>query len=306
LAPLTSNSKQADAEAFKMHCPYCNAETFLGDCFCQECGAIQPAFVEKPPNFFKKAKQALCAKPMLFAACIAAGLVLAFGIVGLKLFFDLPGELRNALNQNRLNDATELAQKLMVSRFGYLDGADAELHNAAFHRRAKIFANNRNFKMALADLMQVRTAYSQFTEVEQLKSLYSGLLFQPAPSTLKSGGANVSVATPSTDAVQNSDVPARRVASSAARQSEQALSRQAAEAAGSSELKHSSSAESEVTEEPSTSSSKEEVNSDTEEAEMAAYNRQLAEHFQSRESRGSAAKEPPSFTEWIGSGKAAF
>ncbi len=83
--------------------------------------------------------------------------------------------LDKTISQNRLNDATGLAERLFVSRFGTLSGRDAEMYSEAFYRRAQVFAKNRNFKLALGDLTRVLPSYSRSAEVSQLKASY--LLF---------------------------------------------------------------------------------------------------------------------------------
>lgn len=293
-----------------LQCPTCNAETFLGDQFCQECGSTQPAFQNESRVSPDAIKSFIASrKKILFAIC---ALVLSVWLViALLSAVTITDELDKTISQNRLNDAAGLAEKLFVSRFGSLSGRDAELYSEAFYRRAQVFANNRSFKPALGDLAKVLPSYSKSAEVAQLKASYQLLLSQgniavePSAKTAKEMRSVFHLT--KADAVSAPVVgktPARvRTAPSSSAESI------AADIAESPESQPVDLA----------NSDKEEVNS--EEVDMAAYNRHLAEYFSRTESKGSkgstnssnssntkssSMKEPPSFSEWVQSGKTDF
>lgn len=346
LARLTTDSNQVDAKDFEiratllsdsfgafandtLRCSVCTEEIFAGDLFCQECGAAQTpaneksaraadsAPVEYSPvadsndSFADKFIEIVSSKPKLIASVSAALIAGLIGFVMLATFISLPNELSNALKENQLNKATELAEKLMLSRFGTLSGNDAEIYSLAFHRRAQVFAGNRNFKMAFADLAKVLPSYSQIAQVEQLKPAYALLVCQPVP-------AQASVIDPDgqTDARSSSNsitaAGTSRISALPSRASTDGASVKNAIGKNSTTSSHARASnvpQAEDTAEHPTNSSKEEVNSDTEEADMAAYNRRLAEYFSHaapRDTNGSAAKDPPSFSEWVQSGKTDF
>lgn len=293
-----------------LQCPACNAETFLGDQFCQECGSTQPAFQNESRVSPDAIKGFIASrKKVLIAIC---ALVLSVWlVVSLLSAVTITDELDKTISQNRLNDAAGLAEKLFVSRFGSLSGRDAELYSEAFYRRAQVFAKNRNFKPALGDLTKVLPSYSKSAEVAQLKASYQLLLSQ----------GNIAVEPNATTAKETRSVfhQTRSDAGSA-----QALGKSPARVQTAASTSANSAA-ADTAESPESqpvdlaNSDKEEVNS--EEVDMAAYNRHLAEYFSRTESKsskgstnssnssnskGSLVKEPPSFSEWVQSGKTEF
>lgn len=354
LARLTTDSNQVDAKDFEiratllsdsygafanqvsstnadpaLHCSACAAETFPGDRFCQECGAPQPSEVGKPapPAVFVEPVDSVLDRflhwvsnhPGLVLFAAAATVIGVVGLVMLTTFFSLPGDLNNALKANQLNSATDLAEKLKLSRFGALSGDDAELYSAAFHKRAQVFAGNRNFKMAFADLTKVMPSYSQFAQTQQLQSAYALLVSQPGAQPNTQPGQYLDSA--QSDAIESGngktspvkDIAAAAAPSSKAYSTAGAVNKNVPDkkSDNSVALKAAPSQPPEDTQETSygTNSSKQEVNSDNEEADMAAYNRRLADYFShhgSKDAGGSSAKDPPSFSEWVQSGKADF
>lgn len=299
---LSSHSSQ-----LVLHCPDCRAETFLGDQFCQECGSTQPAFENNKALISPDAVKTLLAsrKKLLVASC--ALLFGVWSVTAIVFASNLPGELDRTISQNRLNDATALAERLFLSRFGALSGRDAESYSEAFYRRAQIFAKNRNFKLALGDLTKVLPSYSRSAEVAQLKASYQLFLSQgnlavepslaatkEAPSVLPQTKTNDISAPAVSKTLAVGKTPARLLMQSVVSKTAKS---EVADTAESTDLQQVDVA----------NSDKEEVNS--EEVDMAAYNRHLAEYFsrtESKNSKGSAVKEPPSFSEWVQSGKAEF
>ncbi|MBA3993723.1 MAG: hypothetical protein C0469_09365 [Cyanobacteria bacterium DS2.3.42] len=284
-----------------LQCPDCRAETFLGDQFCQECGSTQPAFVNNKAPISPAAVKTLLAsrKKLLVASC--ALLFGVWSVTAIVFASNLPGELDRTISQNRLNDATALAERLFLSRFGALSGRDAESYSEAFYRRAQIFAKNRNFKLALGDLTKVLPSYSRSAEVAQLKASYQlflsqgNLAVEPSPAATKEAPSVF-------HQTKSNDISVPAVGKTPARSRMQAVvsptaKSEATDTAESTELQPVDVA----------NSDKEEVNS--EEVDMAAYNRHLAEYFsrtESKNSKGLPVKEPPSFSEWVQSGKAEF
>ncbi len=314
-----------------LQCPACNAETFLGDQFCQECGSTQPAFENKSRITFDAIKTFLTSKKKgLIAVC--ALLLGIWPVTAIVSAITLPDQLDKTISQNRLNDATGLAERLFVSRFGTLSGRDAELYSEAFYRRAQVFAKNRNFKLALVDLTKVLPSYSKSSEVSQLKASYLLFLSQGKSAletaTMQVESKAMTPLAPNTTAPLAPNTTALRETRSVSQQTNsanvslqaatrmpanaqpQALGTQTATsvAAGTAGTVESADAPADVA-----NLDKVEVNS--EEADMAAYNRRLAEYFSHAESKnlkrsnkpkGSSVKEPPSFSEWVQSGKAEF
>lgn len=279
-----------------LHCPACNAETFLGDQFCQECGIIQPAFQDKP-RFSSESVTGLIGfkrKHWIAISVCAVGLFAAAAVVSA---INLPDQLEKTISANRLNEAADLAEKLYVSRFGALSGRDAEIYSQTFYKRAQVFAGNRNFKLALVDLSKVLPSFSRNAEVAQLKASYQLFLTQGNPDA----EANANTVIEKRPALRQikpnyvsqqstSLVPAKSKAGTSAKSADGAIA-----------------TPSEVQPVDSGTTDKEEVNS--EEADMAAYNRHLAEYFSHEDpktSKGAIAKEPPSFSEWVQTGKAEF
>ncbi len=286
---LENSSPSYSGADFVLHCPDCQAETFLGDMYCQECGSVQPAFAEKPHSslhifwgFLSRNYRVIC----VASGAVAAALLVLAGFV---VFARIPADLQSALSENKLNDAVVLAEKLMVSRLGKLEGGDADLYSQAFFKRAQIFAGNGNYKKALLDLSKVLPAYSKMADVEQLRNVCvagvtpaAGLIVPPAKTTQ--------------DNAPPAKEPARAAKASLGRNREQT-----------SKLSSSSLISKDQAPVEESNLDKEEV--DSEEADMAVYNRHLAEYFSRRESKSSKAssvKEPPSFSEWVQSGKSEF
>ena len=307
-----------------LHCPSCDAETLLGDRFCQECGTVQPAFREKSDYLQEQLKHLVSSKTRIFSIVLLASVFSVFSILALLAVAKLPDELERSLSANQLNDAIALADKLMVSRFGSLNGRDAELYSAAFHRRALVFANNHNYKFAICDLSKVLPSYSKSKEVAQLSSQYGMILFQGNPP--KDTGSHESAVKPPINNDQSVDpveAPAVRSAknleasainSSSIHSQGAATTRPVSESTAEksppakalAQTESALSNKSQSSKDEAAKSDKEEVNSDSEERDMALYNRHLADYFSHRESKGSQTKDPPSFSEWVQSGKADF
>lgn len=297
-----------------MHCPHCQSETFLGDKFCQECGGVQPAFEEQSrlsPEFFLPVLANH--SKLLFVSigvCLAVVLVLSSSV----LYFGVTADLEKALSANKLNDAVVIADRLNVSRFGSLSGREAELFSDAFFRRAQVFAANKNYQFALADVIKVLPSYSKHAQAMQLrticalsfaqrKSVTTPMVVKSKLSETKSEEPRLSIAAQRT----NSTAPIGKMQNNRV---ETQLNRTEAQR-NPIEVKNSQSILSKRTNGEalavSTNSQKDEV--DSEEADMAVYNRHLADYFmrkESRSSKASATSEPPSFSEWVQSGKSEF
>ena len=344
LAPLTTDSNQVAAKDFEIRatllsdsfeaiqnqdssivcsfllCSACGAETFSGDSFCQECGAAQPCLEglytravetyrdcsdDSVDSVADRLMQSVSNNPKLIAIVTVAAVIGVVGVIMLATFVRLPGELNNALKENQLNRATALAEKLMLSRFGTLSGHDAELYSIAFHKRAQVFAGNRNFKLAFADLVRVLPSYSQIGEVEQLKASYALFVSQAgevAQNKIETAGqSETKTASVETSLLKGNSGRSNTRAAGPNKTGDINSSVKSIAAEPVAPIKSVDA------QEPSTNSTKEEVNSDTEEADMAAYNRRLADYFSApKEAKGTSAKDPPSFSEWVQSGKADF
>ncbi|MCC7530076.1 MAG: hypothetical protein IT342_16245 [Candidatus Melainabacteria bacterium] len=273
---------------------------------------MQPAF-ESKPSFSPESVKHLVAfiREHLIGLCASALALLVIALV--VSVVRLPNELDKTISANRLNDAADLAEKLFVSRFGALNGGDAESYSEAFYKRAQVFAKNGNFKRALVDLSKVLPSFSRSNEVAQLKASYKLSLTQANPP--HDTNAAVGIETRS---------PARPTKSKDF--NEQSMSRMPVHSKTTPEGSTSiasdaaiNAAEVEAQATDCASNDTDEVNS--EEADMAAYNRHLAEYFSHRESnhikdgKNSAdskdlkvlkVKDPPSFSEWVQTGKADF
>lgn len=225
----------------------------------------------------------------------------------------LPDDLDKSIAANRLNDAADLAEKLFVSRFGALNGRDAESYSDAFYKRAQVFAKNRNFKLALVDLSKVLPSFSRTAEVEQLKASYQ--LFLTQGNTPSATNAAPLIETSSaTRPIKSKETSQPNISRPQVKSKIQAASNPSQK---NDPLIDNVAAEAQLVD--STNIDKDEVNS--EEADMAAYNRHLAEYFsrrdakdtkgakvtkETRESKVSTVKDPPSFSEWVQTGKAEF
>ncbi len=264
---------------------------------------MQPAF-ESKPSFSPESVQQLVAfnRKHLIGLCASALALIVIAVV--VSVMRLPDELDKTISANRLNDAAFLAERLFVSRFGALNGRDAESYSEAFYRRAKVFAKNRNFKLALVDLSKVLPSYSRKAEVAQLKASYQLFLTQGNSPSEKD--TTVVIETRSTAPLAKAkDTGEQNIVRTPV-----ASKTQAANSPSKTSDATIDAAAQETEAVDSKSNDKDEVNS--EEADMAAYNRHLAEYFSHRESKGikdskgSTAKEPPSFSEWVQTGKAEF
>jgi hypothetical protein len=329
-----ANHDSSVVDSASLLCSACGAETLSGDSFCQECGAAQPSSEgldsracvtyrnhsidpsNAPSNdssrdffdsFADRLIQSVSNNPKLIALVAVAVVIGVVGVTMLATFFRLPAELNSALKENQLNRAATLAEKLMLSRFGALSGDDAELYSTAFHKRAQVFAGNRNFKLAFADLVRVLPSYSRIGEVEQLKASYALFVSQSsevAQSKIEAAGQDKG----KTASVETS-LPRGNSGRSNPRALEPTKTGDINSPVKSIAAKPLAATQSNDNQEPSTNSTKEEVNSDTEEADMAAYNRRLADYFSQpapEHTKGDSAKDPPSFSEWVQSGKADF
>lgn len=325
-----------------MHCPHCESETFLGDKFCQECGGVQPAFEEQSrlsPDFFLPV---LADNSKLLFVSIGVCLAVVLVVSSSVLYFGVTADLEKALSANKLNDAVVIADRLNVSRFGSLSGREAELFSDAFFRRAQVFAANKNYQFALADLIKVLPSYSKHAQAVQLrticalfsaqrKSVTTPMLAEGKSPKTKGEDQSPSVAPQRTNAIAptgnlqnnraeahlNRAEPQRNLVESQSNREGAQSNRvepqrnRAEPQLNRAETKNSQSAISKRTNGEamavSTNSEKDEV--DSEEADMAAYNRHLADYFtrkESRSSKASATSEPPSFSEWVQSGKSEF
>lgn len=279
---------------YVLHCPNCQAETFLGDKFCQECGGLQPAFEEKPrfsaDSLFQMAADK--SKFLYFTVGVLSASLLVLTCA--FLFARVPDDLQNALSENKLNDAVVVAEKLMVSRLGSLQEHDAEIYSDAFFRRAQVFADNKNYKLALIDLAKVLPDYSKQAQVAELRRSCVVRAWQAHAEETRGIGIAAKM--------QESK---RVVSKFPARLKETSSKTQAAVHSPKVSEQSEFDSSSNVSASPSEPSSE----LDSEEAEMAAYNRHLADYFSRRESKSSkvsAIKEPPSFSEWVQSGKSEF
>ncbi|MBX9951420.1 MAG: zinc ribbon domain-containing protein [Candidatus Obscuribacterales bacterium] len=281
------------AAQFILHCPHCQSETLLGDKFCQDCGGLQPAFEEKTSFASLVSMLQSNSKLLYFSVGVLSASLLV--LTCFYFFAKVPGDLQNSLSANKLNEAVAIAEKLMVSRLGSLQGHDAELYSDAFFRRAQVFAVNKNYKLALLDLSRVLPSYSKRAEVAELRKSCGILAWQ---------GNSVEIDNPKLQESKRSKLAARvKVASttaqaivpsahSAINEAKSLVQSESGPAASGGALPIESSCE-----------------LDSEEAEMATYNRHLADYFSRRESKSSKAsaiKEPPSFSEWVQSGKSEF
>jgi hypothetical protein len=304
-----------------MHCPHCQSETFLGDKFCQECGGVQPAFEEQSrlsPEFFLPV---LADNSKLLFVSIGVCLAVVLVVSSSVLYFGVTADLEKALSANKLNDAVVIADRLNVSRFGSLSGLEAELFSDAFFRRAQVFAANKNYQFALADLIKVLPSYSKHAQAMQLRSICALFLAQKKSVTTpmvvesklpatKSEEQSRSVAPQRIKAIapignlqNNQAEPHLNRAEAQSNRAEAQLNRVEAKNTQSVLSKRANGEAMAV----ATNSERDEV--DSEEADMAAYNRHLADYFtrkESKSSKASATSEPPSFSEWVQSGKSEF
>lgn len=321
---------------FMLRCPSCESETFVGDKFCQECGCVQPAFAEKSRLSSDAFLSVLSENRKNLYLWVGVCVGVLFVLITSVLYLTVPGDLEKALSTNRLNDAAVIADRLLVSRLGVLQGRDAELYSDAFFRRAQVFAKNKNYKFAFVDLSKVQSSYSKHAEASQLRNLCTILVAQGNKSSLPPSSAASTAASANSQAASQSV----RIQPSAAKQSKMQDTQASVQQAKSSnsqalaQTRQSKSLDADLratgvspsslaAEKPApsanTNSVKDEV--DSEEADMAAYNRHLAEYFSrqglkeskdSRDSKDSKAskaagtKELPSFSEWVQSGKSEF
>jgi hypothetical protein len=302
----SSTTSSSSSLQLVLHCPTCDAETFLGDQFCQECGSIQPAFESKPSFSPESVKQLVAFNRKHVVGLCATALAMVVIAVVVSVI-RLPEELDRTISANRLNDAADLAEKLFVSRFGALNGHDAESYSEAFYKRAQVFAKNRNFKLALVDLSKVLPSFSRTSEVAQLKASYQLFLTQGNPPHEANADAVIELRSPARP-IKSKDAGESKISRTSGNSKTQAIGSTDAESDATIDA---AAAEAQTVD--STSIDKDEVNS--EEADMAAYNRHLAEYFSHRESKDtkgtkdskvSTVKDPPSFSEWVQTGKADF
>jgi hypothetical protein len=313
---------ESASSQFMLRCPSCESETFVGDKFCQECGCVQPAFAEKSRLSSEAFLSVLSENRKNLYLWVGVCVGVLFVLITSVLYLAVPGDLEKALSTNKLNDAAIIADRLLVSRLGVLQGRDAELYSDAFFRRAQVFAKNKNYKFAFVDLSKVQSSYSKRAEASQLRNLCTILVAQGNNSTPQTSPRATS------DAAANSQAAAQsvRIESSTAKQfktqsNSQAMAQNRPSKSLDADLRATGVSPSSLPAEkpaPSanTNSVKDEV--DSEEADMAAYNRHLAEYFSrqglkdskdSRDSKASKAagtKELPSFSEWVQSGKSEF
>ncbi len=267
---------------------------------------MQPAFESKPSFSPESVKQLVdFNRKHLIGLCSTALALVVIAVV--VSVIRLPDELDKAISANRLNDAADLAERLFVLRFGALNGRDAESYSEAFYKRAQVFAKNRNFKLALVDLLKVLPSFSRSAEAAQLKASYQLFLTQANPSS-ETNAASVIETQLAARPTKSKDVGEQNVS--------RAPVNIKTKAAGSTSIASDAAidaTEVEAQAADSANSEKDEVNS--EEADMAAYNRHLAEYFSHRESNDTkgaidsqvlTVKDPPSFSEWVQAGKADF
>lgn len=283
------------AAQFILHCPHCQSETLLGDKFCQDCGGLQPAFEEKTSFASLVTMLQSNSKFLYFSVGVLSASLLV--LTCFYFFAKVPGDLQNSLSANKLNEAVVIAEKLMVSRLGSLQGPDAELYSEAFFRRAQVFAVNKNYKLALLDLSRVLPSYSKRAEVAELRKTCGVLAWQ---------GNSVAIENPK---LQESKRSASKLAARVKVASTTAQAPVPSPHSAVNEAKSLVQSESGPFASGGASPIESSCELDSEEAEMAAYNRYLADYFSRRESKSSKAsaiKEPPSFSEWVQSGKSEF
>ncbi|MBC7997740.1 MAG: hypothetical protein IAF58_07345 [Leptolyngbya sp.] len=291
----------------RLRCPFCAEETFLGDRFCQECGSVQPAFADETLSIFEKAKEFLSTKKQLASAILALSIFGGLAFYGIFTSLSLPGEVEKSLQENRLNDAVRLSEQLYVARFGSLSGKDAELYSVAFHRRAQIFATNNNTKAALVDLARVLPAYSQKADVDRLSQSYFTSMM--SNKDIPGDKASSKVLSPGTAADATLQGKQKLLDSSAA-QSQTSSKKNLSNPV--SAINEDSSAQAAAGKTDAAAGDTSDDDDAREEKEMAHYNNMLAEYFSKKKQNDSVQasseklKEPPSFNEWIQSGRSEF
>lgn len=291
----------------RLRCPLCSEETFLGDRFCQECGSVQPAFADENYSIFGRAKEFLSNKKQLASAILTFSLLGGLVLYAIFTSLSLPGEVEKSLQENRLNDAVRLSEQLYVARFGSLSGKDAELYCTAFHRRAQIFAANNNAKGALVDLARVLPTYSQKADVDRLSQLYLASIM----SNKDIPHANVSPKAQPSGTTTDATIPSKPNLVDTSAAPSQMKSRKNLSDPVSAMKEHSSAQPAAGTPEASSGDNSDDDDA-REEKEMAHYNNMLAEYFSKKKQNDSVQtsseklKEPPSFNEWIQSGRSEF
>lgn len=310
------------SQSLMLRCPHCSADTYLGDQFCQECGVVQPAFEEEtgfsPKKLGAKLGESFVInkkKTLLLSGFATALLLIATVCFGVSKQAD---EVQTCITANRLNDAAAAAERMYVSHFGTLKGRDADLYSEVFHRRAQVYASNQNFKSAICDLAKILPGYSKAAEAAQLADTYRLAMvgtLSPAVSVKAQNSqvsvqsdSNISSAIPQTNFALSGKSAEYRLQQKSVAQTVSVESSKTNPQLNAQKLSTKSA-------EISVGSESEEGTSEAEEADMAAYNRHLAEYFTRRKSGDGAdgqaqsrttAKEPPSFNEWVQSGKSEF
>lgn len=307
LLRVSPDSVSPSAFEVRLRCPFCAEETFLGDRFCQECGSIQPAFADNSVAFFDKAKELLATKKQLLCAISIVTMIGGLLFYAVFTSLSLPGELEQSLKANRLNESVRLSEQLLVARFGSLTGKDAELYCTSFHRRALVYGSNNNAKGALVDLARILPTYSQKAEVDRLTQFYTASLLINQPVAPNSSSLKKAESGIANDAAGQSKLNAH----------ESSISRQTVSQTQNSV--RASLTSKDLSKTPTTSASAAAAAVDNgedddakEEKEMAHYNNMLAEYFSKKKQgdtppgNAETVKEPPSFNEWVQSGKAEF
>ncbi len=280
-------------------CPACTAETFLGDQFCQECGSTLTVF-ESQPRFTIDKVTGLLGSPKITLVALGVLLAVVFSGAAIMSAIAIPGDLDKAIAANRLNDATTLAERLYLARLGALEGREAEAYSEAYYKRGQIFAKNGNYANALDDLKKVLPTYSKSTVVAQ--TIFDYQLYLSQGNSRSQAGTTISNATHSVASqTKTKQVAIQNVSKMPAASNIKTPESRTQKVAAVSDV---DSIEGQLLD--STNTDRDEVN--LEEVDMAAYNSQLAEYFSRKEknSKGSQTKDPPSFSEWVQSGKAQF
>jgi hypothetical protein len=159
-----------EAMAILNRCPRCRCEVFVEDNFCQECGNSlpKPSYGYSPPPVPRP------------------GLDLSIGIL-LVTFFGLlvwwlvdaersrsPFSTKEAVIQahaaiagNHLDQAVQILDALSIKRTGKPTPEESQVLNEALYMRAMKLAQEKNYRLALSDLLRISPDYPQYAQARK-------------------------------------------------------------------------------------------------------------------------------------------
>ncbi|HEY9786621.1 MAG TPA: zinc ribbon domain-containing protein, partial [Candidatus Obscuribacterales bacterium] len=208
---------QYETETQRLSCRFCRAETAQDDRFCQDCGAPQlrdsdgetdsaqreawrglaaitaawsrfTAHAKKvaPAWLFRSARPARGA----YLAVVLSAVLFALPPVLHYLYVEkIAAEARQALAENRLNDAVRTCDQLYVARGGSLSAAQREIANEALLRRSQVFAGNGNYRAALSDLAKITPEFSQYAVAITLTRSFAQLFAEQGRQDRRAPGS---------------------------------------------------------------------------------------------------------------------